>query len=144
VQTGTPFSVVNGTDFSDAAGVGNGVGTGSFADRTGDPRSGVVRGSDKGPLLYNAAAFVAPQGLTFGNSGRNSLTNPRFVNFDMSLFKHFPIKEAYAFEFRWDAFNVFNHTQFNAIDNSLGSSKFLEATFAHRASTIQFGAKFIF
>jgi hypothetical protein len=144
VQTGTPFSVVNGTDFSDAAGVGNGVGTGSFADRTGDPRSGVVRGSDKGPLLYNAAAFVAPQGLTFGNSGRNSLTNPRFVNFDMSLFKHFPIKEAYAFEFRWDAFNVFNHTQFNAIDNSLGSSTFLEATGAHRARTMQFGAKFIF
>jgi len=135
---------VNGTDFSDAAGVGNGVGTGSFADRTGDPRSGVVRGSDKGPLLYNAAAFVAPQGLTFGNSGRNSLTNPRFVNFDMSLFKHFPIKEAYAFEFRWDAFNVFNHTQFNAIDNSLGSSTFLEATGAHRARTMQFGAKFIF
>lgn len=144
VQTGTPFTVSNGTDFADAAGVANGVGTGSFADRVGDPRAGVVRGSDKGPLLYNPSAFAAPQGLTFGNSGRNSLTNPRFINFDMSLFKHFPIKEAYAFEFRWDAFNVFNHTQFNTIDNSLGSSTFLEATAAHRARTMQFGAKFIF
>lgn len=144
IQTGTPFSVVNGTDFADAAGVANGVGTGSFADRVGDPRAGVVRGTDKGPLLYNPAAFVAPQGLTFGNSGRNSLTNPRFVNFDMSLFKRFQIKEAYGFEFRWDAFNLFNHTQFNAIDNSLGSSTFLEATSAHRARTMQFGLKFTF
>ncbi len=144
VQTGTPFSVTNGTAFADAAGVANGVGTASFADKVGDPRSGVTRGSDVGPRLYNPDAFAAPQGLTFGNSGRNSLTNPRRTNFDMSLFKHFPIKEAYAFEFRWDLFNIFNHTQFNGIDNSLGSATFLEATGAHRARTMQFGAKVIF
>src|SRR5438309_3091077 len=144
VQTGTPFSVTNGTDFSDAAGVANGVGSGSFADKVGDPRSGVTRGSDVGPRLYNPDAFAAPQGLTFGHSGRNSLTNPRRTNFDMSLFKRFAIKESAAFEFRWDLFNIFNHTQFNGIDGSLGSSTFLEATGAHRARTMQFGAKLVF
>ena len=145
IQTGTPFSVTNGTDFADAAGVANGVGTGSFADIVGDPHSGFVRNvGDEGPRLYNPDAYAAPQGLTFGDSGRNSLVNPRRTNFDVSLFKHFPIKESYAFEFRWDAFNIFNHTQFSAIDNSLGSATFLEATSAHAARIMQFGAKFIF
>jgi hypothetical protein len=145
IQTGTPFSVVNGSDFSDAAGVSNGVGTGSFADKVGNPNSGFTREvGDEGPLLYNPAAYAEPQGLTFGNSGRNSLTNPRTTNFDMSIFKHFPIRERGAFEFRWDLFNLFNHTQFNGVDNSLTSSTFLEATGAHRARTMQFGAKIIF
>ena len=145
IQTGTPFSVVNGTDFADAAGVGNGVGTSSFADRIGDPNSGFTRDvGDAGPRLYNPDAYTAPQGLTFGDSGRNSLKNQRRTNFDMSLFKRFPIKERASFEFRWDAFNLFNHTQFSSIDNSLGSATFLEATSAHAARIMQFGAKFIF
>ncbi len=145
VQTGTPFSVANGTDFADAAGVANGVGTGSFADRIGDPNSGFQRNvGDAGPRLYNPDAFAAPRGLTFGNAGRNSLRNQRRTNFDMSLFKHVPLHENAAFEFRWDLFNVFNHTQFNGIDNGLGSSTFLEATSAHAARIMQFGAKFIF
>jgi hypothetical protein len=62
----------------------------------------------------------------------------------MSFFKHFPIKESVALEFRWDMFNIFNHTQFSAIDNSLGSATFLEATSAHAARIMQFGAKLIF
>ena len=145
LQTGTPFSVTNGTDFADAAGVANGVGTGSFADIVGNPRSGFVRDvGDEGPRLYNPDAFAAPQGLTFGDSGRNSLTNPRRTNFDMSIFKHFPIKESVAFEFRWDLFNVFNHTQFSGIDSGLGSATFLEATSAHAARIMQFGAKIVF
>ena len=145
IQTGTPFSVTNGTDFADAAGVANGVGTGSFADRVGDPYSGFQRDvGDAGPRLYNPDAYAAPQGLTFGNSGRSSLRNQRRTNFDMSFFKRFPIHERAAFEFRWDLFNTFNHTQFNGIDSSLGSATFLEATSAHAARIMQFGAKFIF
>ncbi len=36
-QTGTPFSVTDGTTYGDNAGVGNGVGTGSRPDLVGDP-----------------------------------------------------------------------------------------------------------
>jgi len=62
----------------------------------------------------------------------------------MSLFKHFPIKEKSSFEFRWELYNIFNHTQFSDMDNSLTSATFLEATSAHAARIMQFGAKFIF
>jgi len=94
-QSGTPFSVTNGTDFGDAAGVANGVGTGSRPDLVGNPNSSVQ--SDvptvRGKLFYDPAAFAAPIGLTFGNVGRNTLKNPSRVNFDFGLFKRFAFGE---------------------------------------------------
>jgi hypothetical protein len=128
VQTGTPFSVVNSGDGivpGDNAGVSNGIGTGSWPDLVGDPNARVAgsgAGNGFGPLLFNPAAFAAPRGLTFGDAGRNLLRNPRQTNFDMAIFKRFPIKERFAFEFRAEAFNVFNHTQFGYIAGDSGSA----------------------
>jgi hypothetical protein len=59
---------------------------------------------------------VAPRGLTFGNSGRNFLRNPSRINFNMSLFKHFKPLQGLDIEFRAEAYNVFNHTQFRITD----------------------------
>ena len=79
-----------------------------------------------GPLLFNPAAYSAPQGLSFGTVGRNSLNNPSRTNFDMGLFKHFAFTEARALEFRAEAYNVFNHTQWNGVNS--GTNSALEAT----------------
>jgi hypothetical protein len=161
-QTGTPFSVTDGLY---GAGVGNGYGTGAYLNAVGNPNSvpqslqnqpGVV-----GPLLYNPAAFVAPQGLTFGTSGRNFLTNPSRTNFDMGLFKRFALTEARQFEFRAEAFNVFNHTQWTPLGNTstncfagpnnsagdascLVDSNFLRPSGAHNPRILQLGLKFLF
>jgi hypothetical protein len=144
IQTGTPFSVTF-SGFSDNAGVSNGAGPGTYADIVGNPKSNIPA-SDPGtpPFLYNTAAFAPPQGLTFGNSGRNSLRNPRTTNFDMAVFKHFKLSEKAAFEFRAESFNIFNHTQWNGVNNDQASGNFLQPSGAHRARTMQFGAKFIF
>jgi hypothetical protein len=110
-NTGNPFSVIYPTD---NAGAANGVASSSYADMVGDPKTGVVQNpanADLGRLFYNAAAYAAPQGLTFGDSGRNSLRNPDYTNFNMALFKHFAIRERAAVEFRAEAFNIFNHTE---------------------------------
>ena len=127
-QTGTPFSVINvggsdGTASADNAGVGNGLGIGSYVDVIGDAHGmkPKVASSDSnvGPLLLNPNAFAAPRGLTFGNSGRNFLNNPSRINFNLSLFKHFtPFGEGRDVEFRAEAYNVFNHTQFRIYDPS--------------------------
>ena len=159
-QTGTPFSVVNG---SYGPGVGNGAGTSSYVDIVGDPNAapssrevlGIV-----GPLLYNPAAFAQPRGLTFGNSGRNILRNPSRTNFDMGLFKRFAISEQRAVEFRAEGFNVFNHTQFSGVNNSascyggannsagdascLAGVGFLHPNGAHNPRILQLGMKFLF
>jgi hypothetical protein len=127
-QSGTPFSVVNlgsanGIGAADNAGVGDALGIGSFADKVGNPK-GVkpnvpATGSNIGPLLLNPSAFAAPRGLTFGNSGRNSINNPARTNFNMSLLKRFSVlHEDQNLEFRAEFFNVFNHTQFRIYDPS--------------------------
>ena len=167
-STGTPFSVFNTTAPTDSAGVGNGVGSGSYADRVGNPKADVPP-SPGGPqtagYLYNPNAYAAPQGLTFGNSGRNSLRNPSRTNVDMALFKSFAVTESKHFEFRFEAFNVFNHTEWlpiygdagsGANNNSpgnngyagpytgAGSTNEFEFLGAHNARILQLGAKFIF
>ena len=129
-QTGTPFSVINGgsgngTGPSDNAGVGDGLGVGSYPDVVASPHgvkayeSSSSNGSNIGPLLGNPGAFVAPQGLTFGNAGRNFMRNPSRINFNLSLLKHFKaFHDKSDIEFRTEAFNVFNHTQFRIYDPS--------------------------
>ncbi|MGC2163072.1 MAG: carboxypeptidase regulatory-like domain-containing protein [Silvibacterium sp.] len=121
IQTGDPFSIV-GLVY-DNAGVANGEGTGSYVDvapgvSTSHITGPKLQGGIFGPLLYNPAAYNMPTGLTFGDSGRNSLHGPRTSNFDMGIFKHFPIGEKISTEFRAEAFNVFNHTQFTGVNNS--------------------------
>jgi TonB-dependent Receptor Plug Domain len=176
-QSGTPFSVINGgssTGISvlDNAGVANGTGAGSYPDIIGNPHQAAPFGGNNsqsiGPILANPAAFAAPEGLTFGNAGRNYMNNPSRLNFDVALLKHFKITEGSNLEFRVEAFNVFNHTQFriydpdkgntgsNTItcyggaDNSAGDpscligNSFLHPVDAHRPRTMQFGLKYNF
>jgi hypothetical protein len=149
-STGTPLNITNGTTYGDNAGVGNSVGTGSYPDLVGNPRSNVpppsaVTSNAYAGYFYNPAAFATPTGLTFGDVGRNFLRNPNRTNFDMALFKHFAIKESMSFEFRAEAFNIFNHTQWgSAASGGLGSDGFLEINNAHLARVLQLGAKFIF
>jgi hypothetical protein len=132
-QSGTPFSVINGgsnlgISVLDNAGVANGAGAGSYPDVVGSPKSALPTGINRfnlesiGPLLYNPAAFAAPQGLTFGNAGRNFLNNPHRINFDISLLKNFKVTEASNLEFRLEGFNVFNHTQFRIFDPNIGNA----------------------
>jgi len=148
-QTGTPFSVTNGTTYGDNAGVANGQGTGSRPDLIGNPFT--VTAAQKaaeagtfGPLHYNDAAFGVPVGLTFGNVGRDTLYLPGRLNFDFGLFKEFPINERSGFDFRWENFNFFNHTQFNAVSSSLGASDFLHLNGTHDPRIMQFGLRFYF
>jgi hypothetical protein len=148
IQSGTPFSIYNaGSSLLDSlglpingsfapadnAGAGNNFSqidnlgsltAGSYPDLASNPRAGVQKAPDPGfgPLLYNPAAFVAPRGLTFGDAGRNILNNPWRTNFDMALLKHFAVTESKYFEFRAEAFNVFNHTEFNWLGGDGGSA----------------------
>jgi hypothetical protein len=168
--TGTPSSVTNGTTYGDNAGVGNGVGTGSFADRTGDPNAnipgiGELSSTSYSKYALNPGAYALPTGLTFGNSGRDSVNGPARLNFDTGIFKHFAIKEQTAFEFRVEAFNVFNHTEWGGFSTSMscpnpgtaatnsagdpsclgpGGANLFQINWAHNPRILQLSAKLIF
>ncbi len=89
------------------------------------------------------------------------MRNPRRTNFDMALFKRFVVKESIAFEFRAEAFNVFNHTQWAALAGAIRRSgaqhhfvagtnrtgrrsNCLQVGAAHNPRILQLSAKFIF
>jgi hypothetical protein len=55
----------------------------------------------------------------YGNSGRNIFRGPFQVRFDMGLAKQFPIKERYSLRFEADAFNIFNHPDFDDPNNDV-------------------------
>ena len=55
----------------------------------------------------------------YGNTGRNTFRGPFQVRFDMSLAKAFQIKERYQLRFEADAFNVFNHPDFDTPNNDV-------------------------
>ncbi len=122
LHSGTPFSVINtagntGISVTDNAGVSSNLG---IADSFPDVLKGLAKPGNNlqsfGPLLGNPSEFVAPRGLTFGDAGRNFLNNPRQVNFDMALAKHFQMTESSQLVFRVEAFNIFNHTEFRIYD----------------------------
>lgn len=55
----------------------------------------------------------------YGTTGRNLFRGPFQVRFDMSLAKEFPIKERFRLRFETDAFNMFNHPDFDAPNNNV-------------------------
>jgi Carboxypeptidase regulatory-like domain/TonB-dependent Receptor Plug Domain len=147
-QSGGPFSVING-GFGDNAGVADGIsGNASYADQIGDPHAHIdpscIVPDTKGIPLFNCAAFQQPRGLTFGNSGRNSLNYPHRTNFDMSVYKIFKPTERVQMQFRAEGFNIFNHTQWSQIDNYVGTQNFLYSTQAHMPRVLQFALRITF
>jgi hypothetical protein len=167
-STGTPFSVFIG---GDPVGMNN-TGAYDFPDRL--PGCNPVNGNYKsqGLAYINLNCFALPTAPAafasmcqpfptapntcenlFGNAGRNSITGPGLLDFDLSLFKNIHISEAVALQFRVEAFNVLNHTNFqapistntifNANGSSVGGAGTLNAT-ATDAREIQFGLKLNF
>jgi len=105
------------------------------------------------PLQWlSPSAFSAPTFGTWGTLGFDAITGPGRDNWNLSLFKNFVISESRgsAFQFRAEAFNVWNHTQYGgsgqngAFSNSFGSGNFGQITNAFDPREFQLGAKLIF
>ncbi len=139
--TGYPFTVGVGGDPAQ-------IGGGSFrANLVGDPNNG-PRTAEQ---WFNTSAFasvptVGTPGATtgFGNAGRNVVRGQGINNWDISLFKNFPVTEIVRIQFRSEFFNTFNHTTFSGFRTSQTSSGFGEANTARESRTIEFGLKIIF
>lgn len=121
--TGNPI-----TPAFSVSGAGNQNITGSNSEPA---RIGVVAGcnpytgsSDPFNRL-NPACFFAPSPGSVGlESGINFLYGPPVVNFDIAVQKEFVIKEKVHFQFRVDAFNAFNHTEFSGYNATLNFNSY--------------------
>lgn len=103
-----------------------------------------------GNQYFNTALFSEEQPGQFGSSRRRFFHGPGINNFDMALLKTTKITESKELQFRFEAFNLFNHAQFstpNGLINSLPPSEggtFGLVTSARPARIMQAGLKFLF
>jgi hypothetical protein len=116
--SGTPasisFSTVSGADVT-------GGGDGQRVNVVGDPNA---NGSDF-YAWFNPAAFALPPGSSSGNASKTSVRNPGVNNNDLVAAKRFSLRSEQRYiQFRWEAYNVFNHTQYSSINTS---AKFQDA-----------------
>ncbi len=139
-QSGAPFTI-NLSPANDVANIG--TVSGNNLERpnvSGDPNA-VTHTPTR---WFNTAAFSLPAAFTFGNTARNNVIGPRFVNLDMSLQKQWDLREAMNLQFRVDAFNLFNHPNFNLPGRIFGASNFGVISSAQDPRELQFALKFEF
>ena len=129
-QTGTPCSVFVNNDYAGVGQDGNWDscnGAGQFWAINGDPKivhnfaaNGggdpnywfAITNSDGSPIFTKPAAgtFVLQPNI------RNRIHDPGFQNWNIGLFKQFPVNERVGFQFRAEAFDAFNHPNWNRPD----------------------------
>jgi carboxypeptidase family protein/TonB-dependent receptor-like protein len=106
-------------------------------------------------LNFNAVTVPTDRSKPFGAAGRNIVSGPSFFQTDLGLHKSFPVwKERTKLEFRMEAFNLFNHTNFTAPDSNASNIRFDQngnytgsfgkITSAFPARQIQFALKLIY
>lgn len=109
--SGTPagvgFTTTDGTDLT-------GGGDGQRINIVGD-----ARGVDSTFYQwFNTAAFARPGKGDPGNAGKVVIRNPGVNNIDLALVKKFALGEKRNLQLRWEAYNVFNHTQYSGLNNT--------------------------
>jgi hypothetical protein len=145
-RDGFPYSVTGGG----AGYVNDGGDFSNRADLVGDPNlPGGRSRAAKVAEYFNTAAFVSRAVGMDGTTARNFMRGPGYFNLDYSLIKSFPIpygprKETQKIDFRAEAFNIFNNTNFNAPNASRSSLQFGQLQSALDPRIIQFALKFIF
>jgi len=109
-----------------------------------------------GNPYFNTSPFSLEQVGQFGNSRRSFFHGPGLNNFDTALLKTTKFTETKELQLRFEAFNVFNHAQFNGPNGLINAGfpmvvggvnsggTFGMVTSARDPRILQIGAKFLF
>ncbi len=146
--TGLGFSLVQAIDLTGASGAG----VDSRVHLTGDP---VLPKSQRSDTRHFRTEVVKPPTQAergIGSASKDPLRGPGINNWDISLFKNFPLGESRRLQFRWETYNTFNHPQFNGLNNSgrydaqgnQVNARFGEYTSTTDARRMVLAVKFIF
>jgi hypothetical protein len=139
IQSGNPYTVTSGVDNSQTA---------VNADRAnliGNPKiSGDRIKQQQLKQWFNTAAFTVNPIGTFGNVGRNTMIGPNQENIDFGIIKTFTIKERFKAQFRAEAFNLFNHANFNNPNANVSAATFGTITGAGAPRVLQLAWKGMF
>lgn len=107
-STGEPFTITSGQRTSNYSHVSRAELAGQMPDASLKQVAGVI-----GPVLFaDNSAFRIPAPGANG-MGRNMFRSPSYWNLDMGLQKNFRLQERFRLQFRAEAFNLFNHANFD-------------------------------
>ncbi|MCC6365582.1 MAG: TonB-dependent receptor [Bryobacterales bacterium] len=138
-RSGFPFTIASGQD---NARTGQGS---QRADLTGI--SPVLANSGHGAIAaqyLNKAAFAVNALGTYGVLGRGTYRGQRSFNLDYGLHKDFPVREKMRFQFRFEAFNLFNNVNLSNPNSTVTSANFMKITSAADPRILQFALRFEF
>jgi hypothetical protein len=142
--TGLPITLGEGDDNSLTGAVGVDVpqlsGTGALFPGAGatskNPRSGLP--------YFNPGYFTFEPIGQIGNANRRFFSGPGLNNWDLAILKNTNITESKSFQLRFEAFNIWNHTQFNNPSGYINGSSFGYVTSANPPRIMQVAVKFLF
>jgi hypothetical protein len=137
-RSGLPFNVLSGRDNSFS-----GTPFNDFADQLGKD-SGRPAGADALQKWFNTAAFVENAVGTFGTAQRDALRGPGSSNWDLGLLKDTKIREQMNLQFRFEAFNVLNHPNFNNPVGTVTNANFGKILGAGDPRVLQMALKLAF
>jgi hypothetical protein len=95
---------------------------------------------------FNTGAFqLVPAGqVRPGNASRGAVRGPGAQRWDLSLFKNIRLTESWKLQFRAEAINVFNHTNFNGVTTSFTSGTYGRVTSTRDPRVMQLALKLSF
>jgi hypothetical protein len=138
--SGTPFTVT--TSGVDPGALGLLLATSPASGRpdlTGFPT--LPRGARTRFAYFNTLAFqLAPAGRP-GTAPRGIVIGPGYQKWDMTFAKRWKFTENVNLQFRAEAYNVFNHTNFLGLSTVFGSTTFGQVTGTRDPRLIQFALK---
>jgi hypothetical protein len=90
---------------------------------------------------FETGAFAfAPAGRP-GSSPRGVIVGPGYQKWDMTLSKRIKLKESMDLQFRAEAYNVFNHTNFLGLSTAFGGTTFGQVLTTRDPRLVQFALK---
>jgi hypothetical protein len=136
-QTGLPFHV-SANDRSNA-----GLSFGGRPDRL--CNGNLPAGERTRTRWFDTGCFAEAALNTFGNAGVHYLDTDGLKGQDIGVFKDFNFTERYRLQFRYEAFNLFNYTNFNRPGSNVSApASYARVTAAQPARVMQFGMKLYF
>jgi len=90
---------------------------------------------------FETGAFAFAPGGRPGSSPRGVIVGPGYQKWDMTLSKRFKFTERMNLQFRAEAYNVFNHTNFSGLSTTFAAVNFGQVTTTRDPRLVQFGLK---
>jgi hypothetical protein len=166
LQSGTPFTVLNGNAWNSSEKPGTALSQTAAGDYNADGvnsdlpnipsygygiptdrnhqlgRTSTGSGYTTGSAVFAAGDFTNPSTLPGeGNEAINGYRNPGYANTDFALLKNTRIHERANLQLRMEMYNLFNRASLSGLNGSTNSSSFGKATSQFNSRFLQLGAR---